>query len=538
MKRISQPHNLDEDQKMAPRTSDSALTPLQFTSPVSSARTSDEAVPPVLVNAHSAPVPGNALENIPTLQFHFLEKFGEELKCPICKNFLSDPMLTKKCLHRFCSSCIQRLIGNGLKTCPSCDTVLPKKVPFKTDSNFASIMDKLFSRQRQFVRRNAVDVMKQDGVDFEYYKAPRIQPKPSPTTLNGTEKKYNSIEIIDADYEPIPSCSVDSKLDKIPLKEDEPERKRSREDFSQIKIEEQTPSTSTQVWEDGSKTATSTSTNANPQLGHLVFQRGKGFVPILPKQPINAKDINNIGEKSLDTDAPTLPFTQNASKSSTACPYLDSSAMSSDQQQPSTSTLNDASELSVNGLKTSFTSSPRALSRLDCSRSPLPNVFMMSQKQRLNRGAYIELVLWPDGSVYKERDLPNCMRGARYIYAPPEATVAHLAEYVVVRAEIEAGWKDRGEYNVEITNVEEERDEFSFWVHGSKSFAYLDLPEVDPEGYVLSIKDNKAYDYIMLSMAHPFRPLDEELTVSELMAHHHANPRKPLKVVYRVVPKT
>lgn len=119
--------------------------------------------------------------------------------------------------------------------------------------------------------------------------------------------------------------------------------------------------------------------------------------------------------------AHTLPFTQNSSKPSTACPHLDSSLMYSDQQQPSTSALNDAPELSVNGLKTSFTP-PRTLSRLDGSRSPLPNVFMMTQKQRLNRGAYIEIVLWPDGSVYKEHDLPNCMRGARYIYAPPEAT--------------------------------------------------------------------------------------------------------------------
>lgn len=72
------------------------------------------------------------------------------------------------------------------------------------------------------------------------------------------------------------------------------------------------------------------------------------------------------------------------------------------------------------------------------------------------KSSYTSLVLWPDGSVFKE-DVPNCVKHARYIYTSPvaqgaftrnfehviaAALVAHLAEYLVLRARMEAGWAD------------------------------------------------------------------------------------------------
>lgn len=43
-------------------------------------------------------------------------------------------------------------------------------------------------------------------------------------------------------------------------------------------------------------------------------------------------------------------------------------------------------------------------------------------KQRLFKGIFNELILWPDASLFKLKDLPACVLTPRYIYAPPEAT--------------------------------------------------------------------------------------------------------------------
>ncbi len=49
-----------------------------------------------------------------------LTKFVEEpsaLRCPVCKRVFRDPVISIKCGHTFCTSCIQSLISSGLK-CP------------------------------------------------------------------------------------------------------------------------------------------------------------------------------------------------------------------------------------------------------------------------------------------------------------------------------------------------------------------------------------------------------------------------------------
>jgi hypothetical protein len=79
------------------------------------------------------------------------------------------------------------------------------------------------------------------------------------------------------------------------------------------------------------------------------------------------------------------------------------------------------------------------------------------------KSSYIAVILWPDGSVFK-MDLPHCIKRARYVYTPANAQIAHLAEYLLVRAEIEAGWKHRNNFNVDFMGVEDETDDFElFW---------------------------------------------------------------------------
>lgn len=44
------------------------------------------------------------------------------------------------------------------------------------------------------------------------------------------------------------------------------------------------------------------------------------------------------------------------------------------------------------------------------------------EKQRLRKGLSLEVILWPDASVFKQFDLPKCLLLPRYIYAPLETT--------------------------------------------------------------------------------------------------------------------
>ncbi len=49
-----------------------------------------------------------------------LTKFVEEpsaLRCPVCRRVFRDPVISIRCGHTFCTSCIQSLISTGLK-CP------------------------------------------------------------------------------------------------------------------------------------------------------------------------------------------------------------------------------------------------------------------------------------------------------------------------------------------------------------------------------------------------------------------------------------
>lgn len=46
---------------------------------------------------------------------------------------------------------------------------------------------------------------------------------------------------------------------------------------------------------------------------------------------------------------------------------------------------------------------------------------ILTRRQRISRGMFAPLILWPDGSVYKE-ELPKCAKRPRYIYTTPDAT--------------------------------------------------------------------------------------------------------------------
>uniref|UniRef100_A0A1I8B6H2 Uncharacterized protein n=1 Tax=Meloidogyne hapla TaxID=6305 RepID=A0A1I8B6H2_MELHA len=144
----------------------------------------------------------------------------------------------------------------------------------------------------------------------------------------------------------------------------------------------------------------------------------------------------------------------------------------------------------------------------------------------------VAIVLWPDGTNYRIKDLPQCLLKPRYLYVPPTTTVEFLIEYLFKRAELEADWKNRHKYRVELMPVESEREEINLWMNPRRDIDYLardfksnlqDLQDsTNNEEYVLILRKNQedSYFYTNLIMTHPFKSLNNEKTVSELLEEH------------------
>lgn len=71
-------------------------------------------------------------------------------------------------------------------------------------------------------------------------------------------------------------------------------------------------------------------------------------------------------------------------------------------------------------------------------REQMPDLPLVSHRQRIKQGMLLALILFPDSSVIKSKYLPKCLKRPRYIYSPPHATVGHLIEYLALRANIES----------------------------------------------------------------------------------------------------
>jgi DNA repair protein Rad18 len=48
-----------------------------------------------------------------------LQTLDEHLRCPICKEFFSTPMILSSCSHSFCALCIRRSL-TAEQICPKC----------------------------------------------------------------------------------------------------------------------------------------------------------------------------------------------------------------------------------------------------------------------------------------------------------------------------------------------------------------------------------------------------------------------------------
>lgn len=75
--------------------------------------------------------------------------FDSEFKYPICFDLLKKTMTTEECLHRFCYDCIVASLRWN-RECPKCRKKLVSKRSLRPDSNFDSIISKLYPNRDEY----------------------------------------------------------------------------------------------------------------------------------------------------------------------------------------------------------------------------------------------------------------------------------------------------------------------------------------------------------------------------------------------------
>lgn len=95
-----------------------------------------------LYDIHREPVVQNKTEG--AVVSRPARSINMELTCPVCLGILHNTMIVMECLHRFCGECIQKCLRVGRKECPSCRIHIPSRRALRPDTNFDSIIAKVY----------------------------------------------------------------------------------------------------------------------------------------------------------------------------------------------------------------------------------------------------------------------------------------------------------------------------------------------------------------------------------------------------------
>lgn len=83
-----------------------------------------------------------------------------ELMCPICLDVLTETLTTRDCLHRFCSSCINKALRSGNKECPTCRKKLASKRALRADPNFDQLIAKIYPNREDIDKKEDAKTLK------------------------------------------------------------------------------------------------------------------------------------------------------------------------------------------------------------------------------------------------------------------------------------------------------------------------------------------------------------------------------------------
>uniref|UniRef100_A0A7N9AU47 Tnf receptor-associated factor 4a n=1 Tax=Mastacembelus armatus TaxID=205130 RepID=A0A7N9AU47_9TELE len=87
---------------------------------------------------------------MPGFDYKFLEKPKRRFQCPLCSKAMREPVQVSTCGHRFCDTCLQEFLSEGVFKCPEDQLPLDYAKTFNPDPNWKNF-------QKPCSNRNSLD---------------------------------------------------------------------------------------------------------------------------------------------------------------------------------------------------------------------------------------------------------------------------------------------------------------------------------------------------------------------------------------------
>eukprot|EP00948_MAST-09A_sp_MAST-9A-sp1_P002260 g2260.t1 len=113
---------------------------------------SDESKLPPRIETNNKGKDQTPKKQFPVRRVVLTDIFNEEFRCPICMELMKDPVVVRKCMHRFCNACIQKYLRSGLDTkeCPTCRIPVGSRRMLQKDENFNALIHAIFPDPEKF----------------------------------------------------------------------------------------------------------------------------------------------------------------------------------------------------------------------------------------------------------------------------------------------------------------------------------------------------------------------------------------------------
>lgn len=96
-----------------------------------------------------------ALHNM--ISTDFIKGVQKNVTCPICQEMVTNPVIYKSCLHRFCSNCIETYNRQGKKECPLCRVAIGNRRQLRPDKNISALMAHLTEEFKKILRSDEIE---------------------------------------------------------------------------------------------------------------------------------------------------------------------------------------------------------------------------------------------------------------------------------------------------------------------------------------------------------------------------------------------
>ena len=70
---------------------------------------------------------------------------------------VTNPVIYKHCLHRFCSNCIETYNRQGKKECPLCRVAIGNRRQLRSDKNISALMGHLTEEFKKLARQDEIE---------------------------------------------------------------------------------------------------------------------------------------------------------------------------------------------------------------------------------------------------------------------------------------------------------------------------------------------------------------------------------------------